>query len=113
MKVLLLAVSILASIIIGSDRVIGYPQSSSKPPAHPAIESGYLEVEGGKIFYEVAGQGPAIVMFHDGLLHRETWDEQFASFAKNYRVIRWDRRGYGRSDIPKAPYSDIDDLLVL
>jgi len=109
----MLAVPILAFTIIYSNRVIDNPQASSKPPVNPAIESGYIEVDGGKIFYDVAGQGPVIVMVHDGLLHRETWDAQVASFAKNYRVIRWDRRGYGRSDIPKAPYSDLDDLLAL
>src|SRR5262245_6417972 len=123
MNILLLAVPILAFTVFDSYRVIDIPPSSRKPLenrrlqvreiAHPTIESGYIEVDGGRIFYEAAGQGPVIVMLHDGLLHRETWDEQFAIFAKNYRVIRWDRRGYGRSDLPKAPYSDLDDLLVL
>lgn len=115
MKLLLLAVPILAFMIIGSDRVIDNPQSGSQPPetVHLAVQAGYVDVGGGRIFYEAAGQGPVIVMVHDGLLHRETWDAQFAGFAKNYRIIRWDRRGYGRSDIPNAPYSDLDDLLVL
>src|SRR5215813_1204455 len=76
-------------------------------------DSGYVEVTDGRIFYESKGQGPAIVMIHDGLLHRETWNGQFGPFAENHRVIRWDRRGYGKSDIPKAPYSDVDDLYRL
>ena len=73
-------------------------------------DSGYVEVNDGRIFYESAGQGPTIIMIHDGLLHRETWNDQFGVFARNHRVIRWDRRGYGRSDVPKAPYSDLEDL---
>lgn len=79
----------------------------------PQVESGYIDVDGGRIFYEAAGQGPVFIMTHDGLLHRETWDAQFAAFAKSYRVIRWDRRGYGRSEASKVPYSDIDDLFAL
>lgn len=75
--------------------------------------SGYVELDGGRIFYEVAGEGPAVVMIHDGVLHRETWDEQFAAFAGSHRVIRWDRRGYGRSDSPQASFSHLDDLLML
>ncbi|MCI0662833.1 MAG: alpha/beta hydrolase [Acidobacteria bacterium] len=113
MKILLLAVPILAFMIIDSNRVMENGRLQVRAIVHPAVESGYIEVDGGKIFYEAAGQGPVILMVHDGLLHRETWDVQFPTFAKNFRVIRWDRRGYGRSDIPKAPYSDLDDLLVL
>ena len=83
-------------------------------PGEPgAVDSGYVQVEGGRIFYEAAGHGPAIVMIHDGLLHRETWDAQFSSFAESHRVIRWDRRGYGRSDSPNAPFVNLDDLYAL
>jgi pimeloyl-ACP methyl ester carboxylesterase len=83
-------------------------------PGEPGpVESGFVEVEGGRIFYEAAGHGPAVVMIHDGLLHRETWDAQFATFASSHRVIRWDRRGYGRSDRPNAQFSNLDDLFAL
>ncbi len=85
---------------------------NNKPNA-AVVESGYIEVEGGRIFYEAAGQGPAFIMTHDGLLHRETWDAQFNAFADSFRVIRWDRRGYGRSEASTVPYSDIEDLLAL
>ena len=56
------------------------------------------------------GAGPAPVLIHDGLLHRETWNAQFKTFAVNHTVIRWDRRGYGRSDSPIAPFTNLDDL---
>ncbi|MGQ0733932.1 MAG: alpha/beta fold hydrolase [Acidobacteriota bacterium] len=75
----------------------------------PAVTSGYVPVEGGRLYDEIAGQGPALVLIHDGLLHSETWNEQFAPFARSFRVVRWDRRGYGRSDEPRATFSDIDE----
>jgi 3-oxoadipate enol-lactonase len=71
------------------------------------IDGGFLD---GGIFVETAGSGPAIVLTHDGLLHRETWDAQFGAFAEHYRVARWDRRGYGRSARPDSSYSSIEDL---
>jgi pimeloyl-ACP methyl ester carboxylesterase len=52
-------------------------------------------------------------MIHDGILHRETWNSQFRAFAGKYRVMRWDRRGFGQSDRPNAPFSNLDDLLIL
>jgi 3-oxoadipate enol-lactonase len=74
------------------------------------VESGSVVVDGGKLYYEMAGKGPAIVLLHDGMVPCTIWDEQFQWLAKNYQVIRYDRRAYGKSTDPKAPYSDIDDL---
>ncbi len=74
------------------------------------VDSGYIEVDGGKLYYEMAGKGPSIVLLHDGMVPCTIWDEQFQWLAKNYRVVRYDRRAYGKSTDPKASYSDIDDL---
>ena len=78
-----------------------------------AVETGYINVEEGKLFYEMAGKGKCIVLIHDGLIHCEVWDEQFLVFAKKYRVVRYDRRGYGKSPNPHALFSDIEDLKQL
>lgn len=79
------------------------------PDLRAAVD-GFVEVDGGRIYYEMTGEGTPLIFIHDGILHRETWDEQFAEFGRSYRVVRWDRRGYGRSPAPQAPFSHIDDL---
>lgn len=81
--------------------------------AGTAVQSGFLDVEGGRIFYETVGTGPAVVFVHDGLLHRETWENQFPALEAGHRLVRYDRRGYGRSQAPKTPYSDLKDLHAL
>jgi pimeloyl-ACP methyl ester carboxylesterase len=73
-------------------------------------DNGYVNVDGGKLFYEIAGKGENIVLLHDGMVNHRIWDEQFTVLAKNYRVIRYDRRGYGKSTDPQTKYSHIDDL---
>jgi pimeloyl-ACP methyl ester carboxylesterase len=73
--------------------------------------TGVLAIDG--IYGEVAGSGPPIVLTHDGLLHRESWDAQFETFAARYRVARWDRRGYGRSPRPTEPFSSVEDLAAV
>jgi 3-oxoadipate enol-lactonase len=73
-------------------------------------DTGYIDVEGGRLYYEMSGQGETIMFIHDGLVHSATWDEQFDRFAGEYRVIRYDRRGYGQSGPACAPYSDLEDL---
>jgi pimeloyl-ACP methyl ester carboxylesterase len=75
--------------------------------------SGYLDVSGSKIYYEERGSGPAIVLLHDGLLPAVTWDDVWESLAARHHVIRYDRRGYGRSDAATSPFSPREDLLKL
>ncbi|HKB40538.1 MAG TPA: alpha/beta hydrolase [Gemmataceae bacterium] len=75
------------------------------------VDARRLPVDGGgAVFCEVAGHGPPLVLTHDGILHRESWDAQFESLSESYRVVRWDRRGYGRSDEPHAPFASDEDL---
>jgi 3-oxoadipate enol-lactonase len=33
------------------------------------------------------------------------WDDQVAPFTKHFRLLRYDRRGHGKSGAPKGPYS--------
>jgi 3-oxoadipate enol-lactonase len=73
-------------------------------------DSGYINVDGGKLYYEVAGKGENLVLLHDGMVHSRIWDAQFLEYAKKYRVVRYDRRNYGKSSDPEALYSHIDDL---
>ncbi len=62
------------------------------------------------MYYEVAGDGPNLVLIHAGFLDCRMWDEQFQLFSQHYRVVRYDVRGYGRSERPRAKYSDAADL---
>jgi pimeloyl-ACP methyl ester carboxylesterase len=41
------------------------------------------------------------------------WDDQFAALAGRYRVIRYDLRGFGKSDFPQSPFSYVEDLYAL
>ena len=85
---------------------------SQKPDNNSSlvVDSGYINVDGDKLFYEMAGEGENIVLLHDGMVHREIWDEQFPVLAQDYRVVRYDRRTYGKSSDPTAQYSQIEDL---
>lgn len=74
------------------------------------VDTGYVIVDDGKLFYESAGNGKNIILLHDGMVNREIWDEQFPLLAKTFRVVRYDRRGYGKSTDPRIKYSHIEDL---
>jgi pimeloyl-ACP methyl ester carboxylesterase len=78
--------------------------------AAAAPEDGFVAVAGGKLGYDVSGQGRSVVLVHDGLLPSVTWDEQVGPLAARFRVVRYDRRGYGRSETATRDYSDVEDL---
>ncbi|MDP9241915.1 MAG: alpha/beta hydrolase [Actinomycetota bacterium] len=74
------------------------------------MTEGRAPVDGGTLHYEVAGTGPAVVLIHPGLWDSRTWDDQFGVFCETHRVLRFDMRGYGRSDRPAGPFSFVEDL---
>jgi len=91
--------------------LIIFAVASAKPQENLiTVDTGYVDVNGGKLFYEIAGKGNNIVLLHDGMVHRQIWDEQFLKLTKNYRVTRYDRREFGKSTDPVGQYSHIDDL---
>src|SRR5947209_19676642 len=49
------------------------------------------------------------------LLDRRSWDDQFDVFARQYRVLRYDMRGWGESaqEHAEPPFSPRQDLLSL
>jgi len=73
-------------------------------------ETGYIPVPDGKLYYEVAGQGEPLVFVHGFTLDTRMWDDQWDVFAAKYRVVRYDVRGFGRSDLPSAAYANYIDL---
>ncbi len=79
------------------------------------IETGFAEVNGTRLYYEVAGLGNPIVLIHGNLGDCRYWNDQFEVFAKSHKVIRYDVRGYGKSSLPVQgeSYGDHDDLKAL
>jgi 3-oxoadipate enol-lactonase len=74
---------------------------------------GFADVDGGRLYYETAGRGPAVVLVHGGLWDRRMWDDQLEALAAEHFVIRYDLRNYGRSDRATAPFSHVRDLRAL
>jgi 3-oxoadipate enol-lactonase len=57
------------------------------------------------IWYEVAGDGPAMVLVHANPFDHDLWLYQTAHFSTWFKVVGIDIRGYGRSSKVSAPYA--------
>jgi pimeloyl-ACP methyl ester carboxylesterase len=73
-------------------------------------QSGFAPVEGTALYYEIAGDGPPVVLLHPGQAGQVLWDRQFLPFARAHRVLRFDARGFGRSELPDIAFSFHEDL---
>jgi 3-oxoadipate enol-lactonase len=88
--------------------------STPAPTSTPLkIRSDYLNVPGGKLYFEEAGTGPAVLLIHGGFGDRRMWDAQFGTLARDFRVLRYDHRGFGNSTGADSVYSPTDDVIRL
>jgi pimeloyl-ACP methyl ester carboxylesterase len=71
----------------------------------------YVTNDGVRIWYEVAGEGPPLVLLHCNPFDHRVWLYQIAAFSDRFRVIAPDLRGYGRTDKVVDAYS-LDDLVA-
>lgn len=76
------------------------------------------ENENVSIYYEDHGHGQPIVLIHGWPLSSEMWEYQVPALVDaGFRVIKYDRRGFGRSSRPYAGYNyhrmaeDLNDLI--
>jgi pimeloyl-ACP methyl ester carboxylesterase len=59
----------------------------------------FEKVNNYKIYFEVHGEGEAIILMHHGFGSVRIWDSVYPGFvALGYKVVMFDRRGYGRSE---------------
>lgn len=57
------------------------------------------------LYYEDHGEGQPVVLIHGYPLDGHSWEKQSAALLKaGYRVITYDRRGFGRSSQPTVGY---------
>lgn len=63
-----------------------------------------------RLYVKDWGDGPPVVLIHGWPLSSDSWDDQAMAIAQaGYRVIAYDRRGFGRSTQPWSGY-DYDTL---
>jgi pimeloyl-ACP methyl ester carboxylesterase len=78
--------------------------------------TGFLTHDGEEIYYELSGQGEAVVFCHGAGGNHASWYQQVPAFVSRYRVVTWDQRGFGRSTNRadrSGPGAAVTDLAAL
>jgi pimeloyl-ACP methyl ester carboxylesterase len=75
--------------------------------------AGFVTVDAARIYYEMAGKGTPFVMIHAGVADHRQWNNEFAFFSQDYQAVRYDLRGYGKSEPVAGEFNHLDDLVTL
>jgi pimeloyl-ACP methyl ester carboxylesterase len=77
-------------------------------------ETGYVERDGVRVFWERYGEGEPTLLFLPAwsVCYSRLWKGQIPYFARHHRVLVFDPRGNGRSDKPADPAAYADTEIV-
>jgi pimeloyl-ACP methyl ester carboxylesterase len=71
-----------------------------------------IDRDGIKIYYEVHGSGPPLILTHGYSSTSAMWTAQIEALSKHHSLILWDMRGHGQSDYPDNPAAYSEALTV-
>jgi 3-oxoadipate enol-lactonase len=66
-----------------------------------------IKADGCNIHVEIEGpdNAPVLILSNSLGTTLHMWDAQVGPFTRHFRLVRFDRRGHGKSDVPKGPYT--------
>jgi len=80
---------------------------------NPRVVTCLVNAHGAQLYCEAAGKGAPLVMIHAGVADCRQWNNEFKSFARTHRVVRYDMRGYGRSEPAEGDFNHMWDLIAV
>jgi pimeloyl-ACP methyl ester carboxylesterase len=67
----------------------------------------------GELIAEVTGRGRPVVLVHGWAVDRRMWAQQIPALKRRFKVITFDRRGFGQSTCPPGLDQELEDLDAL
>ena len=94
-----------------------FPSVLATPVAGQAaskVAGSFVRVSGSNLYYEECGSGAdAVLLIHDGVVHSAVWDGVWPALCGRFHVVRYDRRGFGRSTPTTTWHFETDDVAAV
>ena len=81
------------------------PATPQSPTWDPRLGSGFVDADGVRLRYVVAGEGPDLVLLHTLRTQLDMFQKVIPLLAPHFRVTALDLPGHGYSDLPVADYT--------
>jgi len=72
-----------------------------------------MDVPGGRLAYDTAGDGAPVLFIHSAIADRRMWDREIRLYSSERRAVRFDLRGFGGSSPASGPFSYTEDIRSL
>jgi pimeloyl-ACP methyl ester carboxylesterase len=79
----------------------------------PDARDEYLQVAGARLRFRDTRSGPPVLLLHGWTLGLEMWEPQAAALSEEFRIVRFDRRGFGLSTGSASVIDDAADVVAL
>ncbi len=95
----------LSGRLAGPDRPAA--RLARQPARHRRVPMPMIDADGCLLNVSVEGRdgGPTLMLSNSLGCNLQMWEPQMKALTQHFRVIRYDRRGHGKSGVPPAPYS--------
>jgi pimeloyl-ACP methyl ester carboxylesterase len=87
-------------------------QAAGEPHRHECIERS-VDAPGARLRVRIEGEGPTLVLLHGWALDLDMWTPQFDALSGAYRIVAFDRRGFGHSTGAPSIDDDVEDLALV
>jgi pimeloyl-ACP methyl ester carboxylesterase len=77
------------------------------------VTTSFITSDGAALCVSEAGAGDALICLHAGVADRRMWAAQEEALRDQYRVVAYDRRGFGETRCEPRPFSHVADLIRL
>lgn len=95
-------VSVLVFPLLGVSQGASAKEIQAQKQQQAPAKAGYLKVPGARLYYEVAGFGPTLLLIHAGTGEADDWNRLRSFLTRHYRVVTYDRRGSSRSTLTRS-----------
>jgi 3-oxoadipate enol-lactonase len=75
--------------------------------------NGFVEAKGARLYFDREGEGFQLLFIHAGVADLRMWDQQIDFLSKEFDCIRFDMRGFGRSENKAESFSHVDDVITV